>query len=312
MLKVISSFEIKCDVSGLSDRHSGEAIVAKFGLKDRLLVPELSTKLTYQIRRDCKERSNKSSLYTIYYKDGYYCLNKKLPITSKGKACSQVTTYFNSKKRLKLFILSSDFKKFYIDTDFDTYINYYLTNNAYYSLTKNDFTFSASKPIINATQNFFSDKLKKNIVIGEEENINAILFYCLEREDVSHTIYVGDSSKIELSFSNCSFTKNDITLITNAVHNILVFYENLKIMKTLNISQISDFLYNSSKSIEMNLKTIQVLSDTLKNSRKLFSSGRKINPRIEQIINHSIDNIDYLVIQQNRFLNLLDKQTKTK
>jgi hypothetical protein len=318
---MFKSIEIKCDVSGINKKYSGEVVVARFGVSLSNINIELNEKISFHIRKICNNKNYDNSLFSIVYDENQgYIINKRFPLSYIGKsatgtACTQVTCSFISGNKFKLFLLSSLFDKYFLVNNVTDYINYYIENNKCYNLKK-DYV----DKINNMHQQNFKYFLTNNNKDFFLTELSQIKFFILSKILIrkKFSVLIGNFNKkfenviqhvnaIETSLTNleCRNTSNEIK-------NLKTLYKSMKIMESLNIKQIENILQSTSKSIEINLNTIKTLSDTLKDKKHpifQIKNNKVIYPEVDEIISNSLVNIDNLVKIQLRFIKNLEYQT---
>lgn len=321
---MISFIEIRCDISGLSKRYSGEATVAKYGRKHSLLSKESQATRTI-IKRECKNKTHNLSLFTLTSdtKNNNFLIIKKSPHRSdfksaNGASCTHIIIGFNSLDNLKKFIISRLFSYYFFEIDINKLILFYLENGKSYDLDEDKFDAVKPQPI---ERNIEYQSIDKGSLIATSKKshvIPLIFMLILKEKSFFSILYIkSNDDDIFTGFNqeDLYVTKNESLHIYSNIRNLITVEENINIIKSLNLIEAQDFLINVNKSIEMNLKTIEVLSNTSSNKNSLLDTLTKkkiTSSKVEKTISNAADNIESLMKIQKKFLESMESQINLK
>lgn len=313
---------VKSDISGISKLHSGEATVAKFGD-----MPDFSS---YEdsiarpiIKKECKDKKNQISVFnlTIDDENSIYVLHRKMPHLSKyeaadGAACTQVIIGFGNKQALEQFLMSSLFDYYFFDLDISAFIEYYLNQKKPYEITLvSDYQVDSHKKINKNIEYQIIDK-SNTVFITEQKHLSIVilLFICKKNNRLSvfcSSSYIDKLLPDANAAKDLYITGNEYNFIHEKIRNFSILLGNLETMKALDINQIQDVLININKSIDMNLKTIEVLSSTSNNKSPFLNSITKkktTSNQLDATISNAASNIESLIKIQKKFLDSLESQ----
>lgn len=321
---MISFIEIRCDISGLSKKYSGEAIVARYGQRTIRKGKESQTARTI-IKRECKNKEHKISLFniTIDPEQCLFLIVKKSPHSSSyenstGSACTQTAIGFDGLDSLKRFLISNLFQYYFFELSIDKLISLYLEAGKSYSL-ENSKPSTIQPNLIEKNIEYTSIGGASLIVTTEKSHIIPLIFMLLIKKKSSFSITYTDFVDVDIfegfSQKDLYLTKNEIVHIYSIIRSLITMEENIKIIKSLSLTEAQDFLININKSIETNIKTIEVLSIASNSKNSLIDTWKKkktTNSQIEQTISNAANNIDSLVKIQKKFLESMKSQINIK
>jgi len=319
---MVRFIEVRCDISGINKKYSGEATVAMYGTKSAARYSE-DTSLREIIKAECKKKINEIYFFNIIidHDNNIFVLSKRSPHSSKyasanGAACTQINIGFDNYKMLERFIMSSMFEGYFFELNINEFIDYYITNKKIFAINS---VLDSKVNIGNSlTKNLeFSYSKKENLIFTT--NINhikiLIILSLLKEKKYSSLIYSNRNiESIITTYKNIKdlyLTDDEYSKIYCKVRNFITMKENIKMIKSLSITQIQDVLMHINKSIDMNLRTIEVLSNTSNNKSPFMYSITKKKSTTSQLdvtASNAAKNIDSLIKIQRKFLETLEAQ----
>jgi hypothetical protein len=317
------NIKISCDISGYSDKYSGEYIVAQYGNLIEHDASQLNSILNLEIRRKCQQKIKKVFFITFYQKDNFIIIWKKnTNLKSKSNssvACTQLLISI-SKESFIDTLLSIKLQELLFNDNYDEYINYFIQEGKAKELLFNEkdiLSQESIEPSYIVRSNIYTSLANKNIFLCHNKDFQYFLYFLIFNYNNGEKI-----SFISMDYVDAKTEYGD--LFADLSFNKILYKENDEIqnnfkkkeskMKDVSLSKINHFdlekiLKITSESIKIELDILKTLNNN--NDSSFFSKKKIDHDKINTIIEESI--IEIIRIQKFKkqvFDELIEKLLK--